>query len=60
MMGEVVLTVEGLNVVLDRSGIDIDDHVSLQLRRGEVLGLVGESASGKTTAATSLLAHQRR
>jgi peptide/nickel transport system ATP-binding protein len=60
MTGEVVLTVEGLTVVLDRSGVDIDDHVSLQLRRGEVLGLVGESASGKTTAATSLLAHQRR
>ena len=25
-----------------------------------MLGLVGESASGKTTAATSLLAYQRR
>jgi len=57
---EVVLTVEGLTIVLDPSGIDIDDEVSLEIRQGEVLGLVGESASGKTTAATSLLAHQRR
>ena len=30
------------------------------IRRGEVLGLVGESASGKTTAGTSLLGYQRR
>lgn len=57
---ETVLTVEGLTIVLDPSGHDIDDEVSLEIRQGEVLGLVGESASGKTTAATSLLAHQRR
>jgi peptide/nickel transport system ATP-binding protein len=57
---EVVLTVEGLTIVLDPSGRNIDDEVSLQIRKGEVLGLVGESASGKTTAATSLLDYQRR
>jgi peptide/nickel transport system ATP-binding protein len=59
-LGEVTLTVEGLHIVLDPSGIDIDDEVNLQIRAGEVLGLVGESASGKTTAATSLLDYQRR
>jgi len=57
---DVVLSVSDLRIVLDPSGIDIDDDVTLAIHAGEVLGLVGESASGKTTAATSLLAHQRR
>jgi len=57
---EAVLKVHGLRIVLDPSGVDIDDEVSLQIHRGEVLGLVGESASGKTTVGTSLLNYQRR
>jgi peptide/nickel transport system ATP-binding protein len=57
---EAVLNVEGLRIVLDPSGVDIDDDVSLLIHRGEVLGLVGESASGKTTVGTSLLDYQRR
>ncbi len=56
---DIVLTVEGLRVELDPSGADIDDEVTLWIRKGEVLGLVGESASGKTTAATALLDHER-
>ncbi|MDT0263470.1 ABC transporter ATP-binding protein [Jatrophihabitans lederbergiae] len=31
------------------------DHVSLELRRGEVLGIVGETGSGKTVTCRSLL-----
>ena len=57
---EAVLKVHGLRIVLDPSCVDIDDEVSLQIHRGEVLGLVGESASGKTTVGTSLLNYQRR
>ena len=57
---EAVLKVEGLRIVLDPSGVDIDDEVTLVIHRGEVLGLVGESASGKTTVGTSLLDYQRR
>jgi peptide/nickel transport system ATP-binding protein len=57
---DAVLKVEGLRIVLDPSGVDIDDDVSLVIHRGEVLGLVGESASGKTTVGTSLLDYQRR
>ena len=57
---DVVLSVEGLRIVLDPSGVDIDDEITLAIRRGEVLGLVGESASGKTTVGTSLLDYQRR
>jgi len=57
---ELVLKVEGLRIVLDPSGVDIDDDVSMEIHRGEVLGLVGESASGKTTVGTSLLDYQRR
>jgi peptide/nickel transport system ATP-binding protein len=55
-----VLTVDNLRIELDPSGKDIDDEVTLAIHKGEVLGLVGESASGKTTAATALLVHERR
>ena len=38
----------------------IVDHVSFQIQRGEVLALIGESGSGKTTIALALLGHTRR
>lgn len=55
-----IIKVQGLCVEIDHRNVDIDTDVSLAIHQGEVLGLVGESASGKTTAATSLLNHQRR
>jgi peptide/nickel transport system ATP-binding protein len=59
-VSEVVLTVRSLRVELESTGADIDDEVEFTIHNGEVLGLVGESASGKTTAATALLVHERR
>ena len=59
-MSRIILTVKDLEIALDPSGVEIDHEVNFELVEGEVLGLVGESASGKTTAATSLLAFQRR
>ncbi len=59
-MSDVVLAVKNLRVELESTGADIDDEVEFTIHDGEVLGLVGESASGKTTAATALLVHERR
>jgi peptide/nickel transport system ATP-binding protein len=59
-MSRIILTVRDLEIALDPSGVEVDRDVNLELVEGEVLGLVGETASGKTTAATSLLNFQRR
>ncbi|WP_424990727.1 dipeptide ABC transporter ATP-binding protein [Fluviibacterium sp. S390] len=37
------------------SGVQALDEVSVELRRGEILGIVGESGSGKTTLARVLM-----
>ncbi|MDQ2067621.1 ABC transporter ATP-binding protein [Xinfangfangia sp. CPCC 101601] len=39
----------------DRRVLNILDDISLQVERGETLGLVGESGSGKTTLARAML-----
>ena len=51
-----VLEIEDLCVELSIEGrwVRAVDHVSLRIRRGEVLGLVGESASGKSLTALSI------
>jgi ABC-type glutathione transport system ATPase component len=54
---EALLRVEELRVGFATSGgfVRAVDGVSFEIRRGEVLGLVGESGCGKTVTALSVL-----
>ncbi|SER61881.1 dipeptide/oligopeptide/nickel ABC transporter permease/ATP-binding protein [Lentzea albida] len=53
--GDAVLTVHDLNVVYQgASPVHAVKDVSLTLRRGEILGLAGESGCGKTTLAYAI------
>ena len=60
---EVVLSVDDLVVEfagrLGQPSFRAVDHVSLEVRRGEVLGLVGESGSGKTTVGRTTVGLQQ-
>ena len=46
-MGEVILEMKGI----DKSfpGVHALDHVDLEIRKGEVLALMGENGAGKST-----------
>lgn len=57
-----LVQVTGLNVVVrgpSGAEIPIVKNVSFSIARGEVLALIGESGSGKTTIALSLMGHAR-
>ena len=49
-----------VNATTDDGEVEIVKNVSFSLRKGEVLALIGESGSGKTTIALSLLGYARR
>lgn len=52
---DTLLELEKASVRYPGNDLEVVSGVSLQLRRGEILGLVGESGCGKTTTARALL-----
>ena len=46
---EIIMSVKGLSYSYDGSGNKAIDNINLDIRKGEVLGIVGESGCGKTT-----------
>ncbi|GAA5034325.1 dipeptide/oligopeptide/nickel ABC transporter permease/ATP-binding protein [Microbacterium fluvii] len=53
-----ILEVRGLTIELqstERGTVDLVQNASLTVRRGEILGLIGESGSGKSTFARAVL-----
>jgi peptide/nickel transport system ATP-binding protein len=59
-MSAPVLDVEGLRIEVEGRGVDIVDDIAFHIAAGEVLGLIGESGSGKTTVGLAVLGHTRR
>ncbi|NSW90740.1 MAG: ABC transporter ATP-binding protein [Firmicutes bacterium] len=56
-MNDIILTVDGLKTYfyIDKQVIKSVNGVSLKVRRGKTLGLVGESGCGKTVTSLSIL-----
>ena len=54
---DIVLQVEDLTVYyeLEEETVKAVNHISFSLKRGETIGLVGETGAGKTTTALALL-----
>jgi ABC-type dipeptide/oligopeptide/nickel transport system ATPase component len=53
--GDVVLSLAGLGIDERATGSAIVSDVSLQLRRGRAIGIIGESGSGKTLTCRAIL-----
>lgn len=53
-VGEVALELQDVNLV-DENDVPVLDHVDLQLRRGEILGIAGVQGNGQTELAEVIL-----
>ena len=58
MSDDLVLTLEGLEVQTIH-GVTLVDKVDVKLKRGEILGLIGESGAGKSTIGLAAMAYAR-
>src|ERR1700730_10162669 len=58
MSDDLVLHLEGLRVETIRGAVLVDD-IDVELKRGEILGLIGESGAGKSTIGLASMAYAR-